>query len=453
MLLEQAQDAEIANKYKFPSIFHTKADIIKAKPEFRDKFYHFQQAQNWFDVGLQVLEAVQWRPDCARDPEENLQRMLPPKMCPQNPIMVGPPLANKWLTEQEQLELTDKLADATRRVEIQATYGRCKNQFYVVACCVSYLSGVVTHTKFLGFHEAQFAPIFVREQVLAYLLEIAVDFAQDEKLSQMRSQSVSLYIDDSMICNRLRDWYNKGAWRFQSDAGSAIAKLSHLLAAQLRLPLSFYTVDEIFKLEKPVVEDPKDTSTILHFSKIRAERMVQSDALSDWQANWVRVPLSREEIRTLIATRYEEDELKAIKILEQGWSASGNISHAVGLTRHIIKQALNELPHSRKCQTMVCSIICATRFKYVLEGKLTPVACGKCGRRSTFEHLVSCAKLRVPVPTEDPDPTIAFLKELAIRACQFESNTPVPLILPTAEHLELERYESPESETEVLEFD
>ena len=92
----------------------------------KEGFYHFQNAANWFDVGMQVLETVKWRPDCSRINEANLKRLLPPNILPVHPITTGSPPMCSWFTDDECATLAKKLAMATNKAEIQVTYGNLK---------------------------------------------------------------------------------------------------------------------------------------------------------------------------------------------------------------------------------------------------------------------------------------------------------------------------------------
>ena len=75
---------------------------------------------------------------------------------------------------------------------------------------------------------------------------------------------------------------------------------------------------------------------------------------------------------------------------------------------------------------VLCSILCCTRFKY-FEGRfLYPTVCQKCGAEDSFDHLIQCVRLWPPGPTEDPDPTVVFLAELARRAHAINPGMPVP---------------------------
>ena len=67
--------------------------------------------------------------------------------------------------------------------------------------------------------------------------------------------------------------------------------------------------------------------------------------------------------------------------------------------------------------------------------------------------MVNCANLLIPEPSEDPDPTIAFLKELAKRARCNGSSIPTPLLEPAGQHLELDLSDDSETSHDALEFD
>ena len=163
--------------------------------------------------------------------------------------------------------------------------------------------------------------------------------------------------------------------------------------------------------------------------------------------------MTKEEVNNLIKLRREEDELKVVKVLEHGCSVSGGIFQKIGLTGHTIKQALAELSRSRIEQTALRSVICATHFKFAQEGKLYPTKCDRCGQRDSFLHMVACTGVRLPEPSEDPDPTIKFLKEIARKVSETGHARPSPFLEPTGQHLDLDLSEDSDADFDTLEFD
>ena len=274
-----------------------------------------------------------------------------------------------------------------------------------------------------------------------------------------------------MVCDRLRNWNVTGAWRCESSAGASIARLSYMLAEELHFALRIYTVTEVDRLRKPEIEDPKDTATILCFSRKRAARLVQTGALDLWQPRWKRVPLTKEAISKIVNIRYEEDELKAIKTRGHGCSAPGGIFRKIGLTRHIIQQVFDELSYSRQAQTVLCSVICATRFKYAGEGKLVPTKCRKRGRRNAErgsrdsypDNRSRPDNLGIYFPRQQILPRqqiqtqqiqiLIFLEELTKSEGEIGMSRPIPLLAPTAQHMELDCLDATASDSEPLGFE
>ena len=198
--------------------------------------------------------------------EGNLKRMLPPKISPRHPVTEGSPAMCECFTEDPRDSLLAHLAGATHKAELQVTYGRCGRQWYIATCCDSNLHGTETHTVFAGTHTAACAPTYIREQALAVALGQAMKYMQREKSGQRQTQARVLLLEDSMICNKLRAWYQRGAWRFETSAGEAISNLSRELAADLHFPLSIYSVAKVDRIEKPVVANPHDAATVPYYS-------------------------------------------------------------------------------------------------------------------------------------------------------------------------------------------
>ena len=62
-----------------PSVFHSTSPEIRADPAVYRNTYDYQRAESWCEVGLQVLAAAGWRPDCTVDAPVNLRKSLLPK--------------------------------------------------------------------------------------------------------------------------------------------------------------------------------------------------------------------------------------------------------------------------------------------------------------------------------------------------------------------------------------
>ena len=66
-------------RFAVHTVFHSTAVEARQDPIIYAQTYDYQRAESWFEVGLQVLAASGWRPDCALDVEVNVQKTLPPK--------------------------------------------------------------------------------------------------------------------------------------------------------------------------------------------------------------------------------------------------------------------------------------------------------------------------------------------------------------------------------------
>ena len=76
------------------SIYYTEADLIDSNPELRAKTYSFQNALTSRDMGLQILLAANWRPDCVEVEDRCSGRLPPPETRKGARILFGPPEAN-----------------------------------------------------------------------------------------------------------------------------------------------------------------------------------------------------------------------------------------------------------------------------------------------------------------------------------------------------------------------
>ena len=70
---------ELPSKFLVQSVFHTNAHEIEAKSNLKDLTYTFAGTNSWLEVGVQILTAAGWRPDCTHCSEINLDKVLPPQ--------------------------------------------------------------------------------------------------------------------------------------------------------------------------------------------------------------------------------------------------------------------------------------------------------------------------------------------------------------------------------------
>ena len=64
--------------------------------ETRHRVYDFLEFEHWFEVGLQILLASGWRPDCVWTEEYSVLRTGPLALNAPRPLAFGSPQAVTW---------------------------------------------------------------------------------------------------------------------------------------------------------------------------------------------------------------------------------------------------------------------------------------------------------------------------------------------------------------------
>ena len=234
---------------------------------------------------------------------------------------------------------------------------------------------------------------------------------------------------------RLRKWFNKGTIGLVSAATSSIMKVCADVCISLRCPLILSSLEDEWEAtgEFDCWDDPR---SFINRTKQRAVMSILSCDPSGVLGRLPRIPLTSSEVKERLLSRYAQDENKALHLLASEGSVSAGIYGKWKLSRAIIKNALKTLSHNRKCQTNLCSILCATRFKYADRGGLTATICPnlKCftpGCFDSFEHLLKCYELD-PSALEDGDDSEGeevrenFLEHMAKITCVSNPGIPTP---------------------------
>ena len=96
--------------------------------------------------------------------------------------------------------------------------------------------------------------------------------------------------------------------------------------------------------------------------------------------NRSQIPLTGDELKEQNTTRYETDELRALHLMGEASSTACRNFSDLGLPRHIVSLALEELANSRRLQVILRNILRVTRFKYLEDGPLLNTVCLRCGK-------------------------------------------------------------------------
>ena len=124
-------------------------------------------------------------------------------------------------------------------------------------------------------------------------------------------------------------------------------------------------------------------------------------------------------------------------LMKQGSYAS-SIYIGLHLSRSIIKAAFTRLQSQRRGQTVLASIVCATRFKlFTTEHADTTVRCMRCGEPDSFEHLVACCGWMSVPRMESVDSLLEFSILLAREAEKGAPLLPVRFRMPELDEISL----------------
>ena len=137
----------------------------------------------------------------------------------------------------------------------------------------------------------------------------------------------------------------------------------------------------------------KDLSWIRQQGLIWIRNKIEHDAIKPDELPII--PMTQEEIKELLKEKQSVDEEKIIQFLADNiaeTSIASNIYRKWHLNRRIVKECHEALSHNRILQTTLNNLLCATRFKMVVNNKLVPVRCPRkgCGQRDSWEHFLGC---------------------------------------------------------------
>ena len=288
-------------------------------------------------------------------------------------------------------------------------------------------------TRFWGSHFGQGFPQYISEAPWLHALEI-VQWINTKERQLRKWKGLAYYIVEaggSLTCARMGNWFATGKWYLKSALGGLIAKTICELAPLLQFTLICYS----FSTEKPteeVVWEHLDVGwTVLETTCVRAKKIINDGLLAGSSTRIPRIPLTQDEVKNAIQLRYAVDEAKAIGMLSGQSSTAAEVILRLGLSRDVIRQAIEHFEYSRAQQVVLCTILCTTRFKYYAKEGLLETQCLKCGEIDSFEHLVECAGLVVPPLTKDTEPMVDFLIALTRKAYQINPGLPIPIAQET----------------------
>ena len=146
---------------------------------------------------------------------------------------------------------------------------------------------------------------------------------------------------------------------------------------------------------------------------------------SKWEEALPRVPLTKEEVKSLLRTRQRRDERKVLGRLAELGSTSAAIITELRLTRETVKEAMRSLQRDRAAQITLATILGATRFRVYHGGRRLATRCSNCRHvEDSFHHLLRCFNLTEDYQTGAQ--SVDFLTKMAKRAIARSPGTSLP---------------------------
>ena len=283
---------------------------------------------------------------------------------------------------------------------------------------------ISTSTYLHGRDGGDTPPLFIGEIAILRALQKTLEHL--EKAESAELPAIRIRAGGPATCPALGNWLNTGIFGLRSAAASPTASLSTKLVELTNCPIlaEWTEHSESFQKRKYQDSDMDDPRDVIGVPRLRFIDYIHDKAMEKRGERIARLPLTQEEIKTRIKTVFEQDEMRAIERLRDLGSTSCGIYLRLGLTRRTIKETLKRLPYCRPLQVTLCSIICATRFKFYENGRLLSTVCQRkeSGMVDNFDHLIDCTGLRLQnfqsghKEEEDEELHYQFLEELAFLA-------------------------------------
>ena len=293
-----------------------------------------------------------------------------------------------------------------------------------------------------GWDPTRVAPIFVREFAILHGCLLALQTLQRYQAEGLPSPgTVCVRAGDHATCDRLQDWFSDGAYHFSSAAGSGVVALLYQLAEILPCPLIIQSTDADQYTGGQEWDEAGVPSSFVLRTQVRLLNGFLRTALPQTLSRVPRIPLTKSEVKERLRHRFETDERRCLLLLAKNDSISSTLFIEWGLTRAVIKSALQDLSYNRRMQVTLASVLTGTRFKFfdtMLGGGSArlPTVCKLCGERDSPAHILSHAK--IDGPPIIPEEKVQFLVTIAQVAEVINPHLSTPWYQEHSKEIELE---------------
>ena len=404
--------------------FYSYAEEIDKTQSFKRRTFNFVGAKSWRDVGLQILAAAGWRPDCAVADTISCSKIVPPTCRSGAPIIIGNIDEMKWIADCD-LDTTNML-----RIEVRTFYVGG----YGFSCSYVRLpsGGVSSQGWIVGWDNEQYPPVFVHEFAVLHGCMLALSTIRDTRTGS-KPALIMVSAGRQLEQERLLSWFNAGRMGLESAAAGSIIELCAQLANELECPLVL-SHTEWCRVEPGDIDRINDPAGVIEGTRMRLLKGILHPGTEEFLSRIPRIPLTCGEVKARIQARHEQDERETLSLLANIGSVSGKLVTEWGLTRAILKEVTRSLSFNRRMQVTISSIVTGTRFKWIGKGgeeteQLAPTLCRKCGiEEDNISHMLTCYDMgEVP---KDEEGLIQFLTELARRTVVLNPQLALPISRP-----------------------
>ena len=272
--------------------------------------------------------------------------------------------------------------------------------------------------KPIALDEVANRPVYLDEVAILHGLRTLHDWLLGTRTPQSSLYRVTIYAGDYVAVAAIGRWFRTGTLNLRSAAASPILEDIHRLPRWLEVNLSLLPYN--LPMDVPRVEE----LPLIYQDVVMIFEEFRLYALPTLGDNWIntlpRAPLTKTEVKDVLREQLERDEILVLRQLAPLDSVSANIIIRLELTRELVRAALTMLQEERPAQVTLTKILSGARFKYLLDGVLVPTRCPNkyrgtdCGLEDSFDHLLSCYKLRSRI--KKGAQVIGFLLLMARRA-------------------------------------
>ena len=219
--------------------------------------------------------------------------------------------------------------------------------------------------------------------------------------------SIEIFAGGASVRYQITEWMRSGLCQFRTSAASGLAAALQGWENWLRTDTFLHPPwlkEEFGGVEGSSIggigggEGDPDQELFLRLAEhFRTAALPQQGVRR--AENLPRLPLTTEELKEPLTEKEQADELAALTQLALMGSTSAEILAYLQVARPVIKEAFPQLCHERQLQTNLAGVLCATRFKILVNGRVYHAKCPKTLRYSedSFGRLLECHSLQQEV--------------------------------------------------------